>query len=71
MIYALPARETPIDQGDIIDECPLLHVAGFNIERILAGDLGSLEIAANFSRVVIVTQTCDLANQKTTMAVVA
>lgn len=71
MIFDLPSGEASVDQGDIIEGCPVLHVAAFNAGRLLAGDLSSLEIASNFCRVIVVTQTCDLANEKTTLAMVA
>lgn len=66
MIYDQPAPNAPIDQGDIIDECPLPQLA--------AGDLsgsGPPEVELARSRVVILTQTCDLAQHKATRAVVA
>jgi hypothetical protein len=71
MIYDSLAGEAPLDQGDIIEGCPVLHIAAFKAARLLAGDLNSLEIASNFCRVIVVTQTCDLANEKTTLAIVA
>src|SRR5712664_3774837 len=71
MIYDSPSADAPIDQGDIIDGCPLFHLATFNAARVIARELNSLEIYSNFCRVVVLTQTCDLANQKTTMAITA
>jgi hypothetical protein len=71
MIYDSLAGEASIDQGDIIEGCPLLHVAAFDTAQLITGGLESLEIAGNLCRVVVVTQTCALANQKLTRAVVA
>lgn len=66
MIYNLPAPDAPIDQGDIIDDCPILLVARFE-----AGALVLPEIDYALARVMVLTQTCDLANQKATHATVA
>ena|SRR6266446_5861842 len=69
MIYDTPSREAPIDQGDIFDGCPLLHLAAFNAADVMSGDLRSLDINSNFCRIIVLTQTCDLANRKTTVAI--
>ena len=71
MIYDLPARHDPVDQGDIIDGCPVLWISQFSIADLLLELAPSLEIKGAFSRVVVLTQTCDLANQETTVATVA
>jgi len=70
MIYELPPRDGRIDQGDIIADCPIHHIAGFDV-RIARGDVTSLDIDTNLCRVIVLTQTCDLANAKTTTALVA
>src|SRR5258708_21141086 len=66
MIYDSPPTESPLDQGDLIDDCPV------NLVRSIAADtaIGPLVDFA-FPRVVVLTQTCDLANQKATFANVA
>jgi hypothetical protein len=66
MIYQRPAADERIDQGDIIDDCPLLQVTVFDPD-----DIEPLELAYNGNQVVVLTQTCDLANQKTTLVTVA
>jgi hypothetical protein len=66
MIFRFPPPEAPIDQGDILDGCPLLYLEGFDLK-----DLASLEIAHALQRIVVLTQTCDLANLKAEDAVVA
>ena len=33
VVYSNPATSEPIDQGDLIDGCPILEVTAFNIER--------------------------------------
>lgn len=65
MYETLPATE-PLSQGDVIDACP-----------IFALDLASTDIGADASparwdmRVVVLTQACDLAQEKTTRVLVA
>jgi hypothetical protein len=59
MIYRLPGPREPIDQRDIIEGCPTLSLTGYDI----AG-LHPPEINGSLSRVLVLTQTCDLANQK-------
>jgi hypothetical protein len=71
MIYASPAAENPVDQGDILEGCPVLTIAAFNAADLDAGKPDGLEIEGAFCRVLVLTQTCDLANRKTTMATVA
>ncbi len=66
MIYRQPSREEAIDQGDIIDGCPLLEVTGFDPVNV-----DPLEVGYSGDRVVVLTQACDLANEKTTAVVVA
>src|SRR4051794_35592162 len=58
-IYHAPANDDPIDQGDILDGCLVLSVREFDLD----GHPPCLvDIAA--SRVLVLTQTCDLANAK-------
>src|SRR5712692_5140808 len=66
MIYRLPQPDDPIDQGDILDGCPVLWIAGFEVDN-----LDTLETLRSIERVVVLTQTCDLANRKLTAATVA
>lgn len=66
MIFLHPMSKEPLDQGDLIDGCPILYVKAFQ-----PGQSAPVEVAYNFRRVIVVTQTCDLAQQKTTMVNVA
>ena len=66
MIYSLPSQNEPLDQGDLIDGCPTLFVKYFRDES-----LGSVDLDCDFCRVIVLTQTCDLANLKTTTISVA
>lgn len=66
MIYQLPPLDSPIDQGDVVENCPVAFVAGFD-----PTDLDAVELGCELRRVVVMTQTCDLANRKTSLATVA
>jgi hypothetical protein len=65
-LYRLPAPEEAIDQGDLIEDCPTLRLATYD-----AADLRPQKIEAVSNRVLVLTQTCDLAQQKATRAVCA
>jgi hypothetical protein len=63
MIFEVPPTDSPVDQGDIIDGCPLHHLESFDRERLLAErELDS--VVCTYSRVVVLTQTCDLASEE-------
>ena len=56
----------PLSQGDILDDCPLVYWA--DEARHVAEDDQPLSVRA---RVIILTQACDLANEKTLRGTVA
>ena len=66
MIYLVPSFENPLDQGDIIDGCPILQILKFDLRNP-----ESPQVSCSAHRVVVLTQTCDLANQKTQRITVA
>lgn len=66
MINQFPSPEEPIDQGDLIDGCPIVQIAHFDPNTPT-----SPQVACATSLVVVVTQACDLANQKTQRVTVA
>ena len=66
MIFRRPPPDAPVDQGDIIDGCPLLAVADYDVQTPQ-----TVNVKHAIGRVVVLTQTCDLANQKATQVVVA
>src|SRR5256885_655986 len=66
MIYQPPAPDEPLEQGDLIDGCPIV-----SIEEFQAGQLNTAKVNLDLNRVLVLTQTCDLANQKVHDAVVA
>ncbi len=66
MIYQRPADEESIDQGDIIDACPVVSLADYDLDDF---ELSETEIVP--ARLLILTQTCDLANEKASKALAA
>jgi hypothetical protein len=66
MIYRLPAPEEPLDQGDIIQGCPLVVVESYDPSHP-----DRLPVTGAPTRVIVLTQACDLANQKARSVVVA
>ena len=66
MIYGTASPGDALDQGDLIDACPILAVAQFAVN-----DPDALQVKIAFQRVLVVIQTCDLANDKMTIATVA
>lgn len=66
MIYRQPPPDAPIDQGDLIEGCLLIGVKTFEPQAP-----ANVELKHSVERVVVLTQTCDLANQKVSHVVVA
>lgn len=66
MIYRLPPPDDPLDQGDIIEACPILELTEYDLD-------GRRPLATTYAlqRILVLTQTCDLANAKTRLVVVA
>lgn len=57
MIYASPAPDDPIDQGDIIRECPIALVETFPPDK-----QAGVVIPVAYNWVYVLTQACDLAS---------
>jgi hypothetical protein len=66
MIFRLPTAEEPIDQGDVVDGCPVTALAQFD-----PAQPETAQVQLDFHRVIVLTQTCDLANHKVGGVVVA
>jgi hypothetical protein len=66
MIYSQVAREEAIDQGDLIDDCLVLR-----IKAVPPNAATQADVDFAYRRVIVLTQTCDLANGKATTANVA
>jgi hypothetical protein len=59
MMYAAPAPEEPLSQGDILDSCPI-----FGLE-VPAGGVDLDAAPARWrERVIVLTQACDLALER-------
>ena len=66
MIYQRPPAEEALDQGDLVDGCPVHSLLRFDPDNPDA-----LETKTSLRRVIVLSQTCDLANQKASRVVVA
>jgi hypothetical protein len=66
VIYQAAGDDAPIDQADIIEGCPILTIKQFNLDALHAP-----QINVTISRVLVLTQTCDLAIRKSSMVTVA
>ncbi len=67
MIYEIAGISDSINQGDILSQCPLIY---WLMERRSDGML-ERRATVSHERVVVFTQSCDLANDKTTNVQVA
>jgi hypothetical protein len=65
MIYEGISPSDPIDQADIVERCPLTFVTRYDLDDV---DRNEVELVP--TRVLVLTQTCDLANRKTSMVTV-
>jgi hypothetical protein len=66
MIYNQTVANEPIDQGDLIDDCLILWIKDVQPPP---GSQPIVDFALR--RIIVLTQTCDLANDKATMVNVA
>lgn len=66
MIYQQPSLEESLDQGDLIDGCPVVTVTNFSLDQ-----LDSAQVQLDLHRVLVLTQACDLASKKTDVVIVA
>ncbi len=66
MIYDSPTSDVPLSQGDLIDGCPLFR----QLATAEVIDLNEMP-AGWLSRVIVLTQACDLAHAKTSKVLVA
>lgn len=66
MIYSRPHQSIPVDQGDLIDECPT--AIADSLEVLDGSPVGFVTACA---RVYVLTQACDLLQAKATQVTVA
>ena len=66
-MFAVSPSDSPLNQGDIFDGCPLL---GLNASD-LTSDLRNIPVKRWVARTIILTQSCDLAQAKAGRVLVA
>jgi hypothetical protein len=66
VIYQTPNPDDALDQGDLIDGCPIAAVVGGDPARP-----DQAQVQLDVQRGLVLTQTCDLAQDKAEFAVVA
>jgi hypothetical protein len=66
-MFAVPASDALLTQGDVLDECPLASVSADNIPA----DLRTISTQRWLARVIVLTQACDRAQPKTDVVLVA
>lgn len=66
MIYGATSATDQLDQGDIVEGCPLTFVSRLELDNL---EENEVEIVP--TRVLVLTQTCDLANRKVLNVTVA
>jgi hypothetical protein len=59
VIYHIPGSDDPLDQADIVSNCPIPLLTEFDLEGVR-----SPQIKVSPCRILVLTQACDLANQK-------
>ena len=58
MIYHAPTPDEPLDQGDLIDGCPVVSISVFEPDP-----LNTAQVNLDQHRILVLTQTCDIAKQ--------
>ncbi|MBI1831888.1 MAG: hypothetical protein HYR84_10610 [Planctomycetes bacterium] len=59
MIYTIPDTASPLDQGDLLVDCPIANVTDFS-----SSHPEHAQMKLDLHRVIVLTQTCDIANSK-------
>ncbi len=67
-MFFVPPSDSPMSQGDIVNECPLI---GLDAVKEPLGDLENLPVKQWLARVIVLTQACDLAQAKSSRVLVA
>jgi hypothetical protein len=66
-MFIVPPSDSPLTQGDILDECPLV---GLNATEP-PGDLRNIPVKRWFARIIVLTQACDLVQANSGRVLVA
>ena len=64
MIYDRPPPMSSVDQGDIVRDCPLIWIEAYD-----PGAPEAVPVDVSHERVIVLTQTCDLAQRKVSRVV--
>src|SRR5437870_5241794 len=66
-MFTVPAASEPLTQGDLVDDCPLVSLSPDQSPK----DIAAIPVQRWYSRVIALTQACDLAQPKTDLVLVA
>jgi hypothetical protein len=66
-MFIVPASESPMTQGDILSECPLVGLDATEPPS----DLRNIPVQRWRARVIVLTQACDLAQAKSGRVLIA
>ena len=66
-MFIVPPSDSPLTQGDILDECPLVGLNATNPPS----DLRTIPGKRWFARIIVLTQACDLVQAKSGRVLVA
>jgi hypothetical protein len=66
-MFGAPASTEPLTQGDLVDGCPLVSLSPDKSST----DMTAIPVQRWYSRVIVMTQACDLAQPKTEVVLVA
>lgn len=66
-MFTLPSACEPLTQGDLFDDCPLVSLSPDPSPT----DIAAIPVQRWYSRVIALTQACDLAQPKTDLVLVA
>jgi hypothetical protein len=66
-MFTVPSLSEPLTQGDLFEDCPLVSLSPGSSPM----DIAALPVQRWYSRVITLTQACDLAQPKTDLVIVA
>jgi hypothetical protein len=66
-MFTVPSASEPLTQGDLFDDCPLVSLSPDQSPT----DIAAIPVQRWYSRVIALTQACDLAQPKTEIVLVA
>jgi hypothetical protein len=66
-MFTVPSPFEPLTQGDLFEDCPLVSL----LPDPVATDIAAIPVQRWYSRVIALTQACDLAQPRTDLVLVA